>query len=91
MLNGALDQSEPTARVEVLIDKQQWENNKGKLRSRAIVVPPWRSETSPRFPVKHSDYPDLVVGQSRLVVLTHPGAFGFEWYEHVEVAAPASH
>lgn len=84
-LNAALDPSEATVRLETITHKYQWHDDKNNLHSRAVISPDWNGGEDTRFGVSNRIFDDLLVGESRLAVPTHPGAFGWQWNESISV------
>ncbi|GEM_PF-2424239 len=84
-LNAALDPSEATVRLETITHKYQWHDDKNNLHSRAVIAPEWNNRKDTRFGISNRIFGDLVVGESRLGIPTHPGAFGWQWNEPVTI------
>lgn len=83
ILNGYLDASPPLRHVAQVVDKRA---SKGKHRSYHAIVESWRpTKRRETIRVGARTYRGIVSKESKLIVQTKRGRFGFEWLVGYEV------
>jgi hypothetical protein len=77
-LNGWLDKGKPMVHEVSVINKYTSQSKNSKTYH--VVVESWRKENySEKLIVNRDFYDDLEPGQSKMIITTKPGKFGFEW------------